>query len=756
MTLNWLSNLKFAAQPCRRTLRRQPVAVELLQNRILKSATSAALAGEAADQGDSAAFTINAGNGPLRITALEPGHHFSATVLDGSFILSVDGKQEFESSARDLHLITFTGSAGDDVFDGSEATGRIRFRLYGMAGNDLLTGGANRDTIIGGAGDDVIFGGAGNDQLKGGAGHDVIDAGAGRDRVSGGSGKDSLNGGAGADRLLGGHDDDVLVDDSRTEEHDRSPSNILNGGDGKDFLASNGERDRLRGGPGADDVTSDDDARTPGLTDSDTKHQTDDPAVLDEVLRKLSGNSVESDSDVSSAPPVAIDVTITDSEGNEISRVAEGQEFQIHISARDLRQNVIKPGVFSAYFDLVYQTEFIDVVSVQHHSTLAASATVRDADGLVDEAGAINSQFLNDNPAVSGAEFRILTLNAVAVRTTGPDERIALQTRKANQPFNTVTGLGDDKTSTDFTSKTLFGQAALSIVESVESASPIRVDTRVQKNPTSTNAAGFVDSLPENAEALDESATFQVEFWGSLPAGSTDGPGSFFFNIPYNSALLKPVGSVEIGPAFEALADAPFDNQAGLISGVAGKLSGQELTTGELVLLARARFQVRPEVGVPVDAVLNESAPQISFAPTAVDLRTVDGTPAKSDVGASAEVTILPLAFDLNDDGAISFDDLAIVARGIGTEVSVEDSVQRATDFNQNGSIDIHDFRLIRDSFLTRNSASSISDDAQSNLVNVSAARRSLPPRTDNPNSQSLDVVFVAYSDLAASELSGI
>lgn len=757
MTFNWLSNLKFAAQPRRRARRSRLAAVESLQSRILKSATSGALSNEAAGQDDSESFSINASNGALRVTALEPGHHFSATVLDGNLIVSVDGQQKYQTQARDVSLVRFTGSAGDDSFDGSQAAGHIRFRLDGMAGNDLLTGGASRDTINGGLGDDVIFGGAGNDKLKGGAGDDVIDGGAGRDRLFGGGGKDSLNGGTGADRLHGGQDDDVLIDDSRAEASGKSTLNRLIGGQGDDVLASNGEKDRLRGGPGADDLTSDDDARRLGLTDSDSTLTTDDPAILDEVLRKLSGNTVEQSSDDSSAPQISIDVTITDSEGNEISRVAKGQEFQIHVSARDLRTDVVKPGVFSAYFDLAYESEFIDVLSVQHHSELRASGTIQDATGLIDEAGAINPAFLNDDPAVSGAPFRILTLNAVATEVTGLDQRLTLQARPADLPFNNVTALGEEKTATDITTGTLFDRAELSIVDAVKPASPVRIETRVLKNATATNAEGIVNSLPVNAETLDESATFSVEFYGSLPPGTTNAPESFFFNVPYDSTLLKLAGPVEIGPSFEALGDGPVDNQAGRISGVAGQRSAADLESGELVLLARARFQVRPEVGVPVDAGFDGSAPQVSFAPVAVDFHTADGTPSEVNVGASAEVTILPMAFDLNDDGAVSFDDLGRVIAADGqTQVSPNRDTLQLLDFNQDETVDRRDIDLILDHFLTRNAGVLNPAATSGSETTTNAAARPAPvsqPEASIASSQLLDENFAAFSDLAANEL---
>src|SRR5207253_8511277 len=52
-------------------------------------------------------------------------------------------------------------------------------RLFGAAGNDVLTGGNAADEIYGGGGNDRLDGGVGDDLLAGGAGNDEIFGGAG-------------------------------------------------------------------------------------------------------------------------------------------------------------------------------------------------------------------------------------------------------------------------------------------------------------------------------------------------------------------------------------------------------------------------------------------------------------------------------------------------------------------------------------------------------------------------------------------------
>jgi Ca2+-binding RTX toxin-like protein len=71
--------------------------------------------------------------------------------------------------------------------------------LYGMRGNDTLSGLDGTDRLFGGVGNDRLNGGSGNDQLYGGTGNDTIKGDAGNDQLWGGGGTDSLRGGTGND-----------------------------------------------------------------------------------------------------------------------------------------------------------------------------------------------------------------------------------------------------------------------------------------------------------------------------------------------------------------------------------------------------------------------------------------------------------------------------------------------------------------------------------------------------------------------------
>jgi Ca2+-binding RTX toxin-like protein len=83
------------------------------------------------------------------------------------------------------------------------------WQIFGLTGNDTLTGGSLADTIYGGDNDDRLFGLGGNDILNGGAGNDLLNGGAGDDYAVGDIGNDTFIGGSGNDFFDGAGGIDV-------------------------------------------------------------------------------------------------------------------------------------------------------------------------------------------------------------------------------------------------------------------------------------------------------------------------------------------------------------------------------------------------------------------------------------------------------------------------------------------------------------------------------------------------------------------
>jgi Ca2+-binding RTX toxin-like protein len=142
--------------------------------------------------------------------------------------------------ARGFDLV---GTAGHDILNG----GQTYRGIYGLDGNDVLTGGAIDNVLNGGNGNDILFGEAGNDQLIGGTGDDFIRGGDGDDVLNGEAGNDSLEGEAGNDVLVGGAGDDQLLGGAGDDTYQ------FNLGDGIDSISDSidvAEPNRVVFGPG--------------------------------------------------------------------------------------------------------------------------------------------------------------------------------------------------------------------------------------------------------------------------------------------------------------------------------------------------------------------------------------------------------------------------------------------------------------------------------------------------------------------------
>lgn len=140
--------------------------------------------------------------------------------------------------------------------------------MYGLGGDDWLTGGEFADTIMGGDGNDQINGKGGDNVLRGGDGNDMIGAENGNDYVSGGNGNDELWSGGGADTIAGGTGNDQLYGGDGTDTLRGNDGidklwggqndDLLWGGNDRDYLHGEAGSDRLRGEAGNDDLSGGD------------------------------------------------------------------------------------------------------------------------------------------------------------------------------------------------------------------------------------------------------------------------------------------------------------------------------------------------------------------------------------------------------------------------------------------------------------------------------------------------------------------
>ena len=153
---------------------------------------------------------------------------------------------------------TITGSRADDLLDGGSGADEI----FGGAGNDVIVGGTQNDALYGGRGNDqilgqlgadILFGGEGNDLVLGGNRDDVLYGDEGNDRVFGGNGEDEVYGGTGADIGRGGSGDDNMFGGANADTlFGGTGRDNIDGGTGDDLIFGRGGFDVITGGEGND------------------------------------------------------------------------------------------------------------------------------------------------------------------------------------------------------------------------------------------------------------------------------------------------------------------------------------------------------------------------------------------------------------------------------------------------------------------------------------------------------------------------
>lgn len=97
---------------------------------------------------------------------------------------------EYLSLVDESAFGVLVGSGGNDELKGDN----FPTIIYGMAGDDTITGGSGNDLLIGGDGNDVLNGGNGSDCLQGNAGDDVyiFGKGSGGEMIIDGSGNNTI------------------------------------------------------------------------------------------------------------------------------------------------------------------------------------------------------------------------------------------------------------------------------------------------------------------------------------------------------------------------------------------------------------------------------------------------------------------------------------------------------------------------------------------------------------------------------------
>jgi VCBS repeat-containing protein len=116
--------------------------------------------------------------GELLVKGSPASFDLPGTLAAGTYNLTV--RDDANGVMDTLHTLLI-GTANVDAALSASAESPRSWAIYGLDGNDVITGSDQADWLFGGAGNDTLNGGAGNDRLFGGTGADRLTGGAGAD-----------------------------------------------------------------------------------------------------------------------------------------------------------------------------------------------------------------------------------------------------------------------------------------------------------------------------------------------------------------------------------------------------------------------------------------------------------------------------------------------------------------------------------------------------------------------------------------------
>ena len=164
---------------------------------------------------------------------------------------------------------------------------------------------------------------------------------------------------------------------------------------------------------------------------------------------------LELEASISTDAVMGLSVELADSSGASVHSLQVGQEFQIRMLADDLREDEHQTSVISAYADLMFDPEMIDISGISHSFGLLPSGTIDTDAGVALGVGGLQVNY--GNPADGPQLVAILTAQATS------SGRLAVESRSTQ-----VAGLQNTiyLLDTDVRDATQYGSATVLVLQS--------------------------------------------------------------------------------------------------------------------------------------------------------------------------------------------------------------------------------------------------------------------------------------------------
>jgi len=220
----------------------------------------------------------------------------------------------------------------------------------------------------------------------------------------------------------------------------------------------------------------------------------------------------------------------------------------------------------------------------------------------------------------------------------------------------------------------------------------VQLSTTLVSTPTAVGALGEIDVLPASDPSIDEWDTYWVELWVDTAWTSGVGVGLVMADLAYNTDCFTPT-EIEYGPAFTENQIGVVDDAAGVIRSLGASTPLAELGNDHYVLVARVRFEpIADGPGLLISP--NSYTPSGSCDVDLQQLRVAlsDELAAKAQLADLPSTKVMPMVYDLDDDGQVGLGDLSYFAAAYGRLVGTPSiAFTYASDFDYDGQVGLGD-----------------------------------------------------------------
>lgn len=215
--------------------------------------------------------------------------------------------------------------------------------------------------------------------------------------------------------------------------------------------------------------------------------------------------------------------------------------------------------------------------------------------------------------------------------------------------------------------------------EGMESTATVTVEVRdttsftitAVRDATDTGGDGIVDSRPQSDEIIGEWDFFWVEVWATPDGTGGNAITAAAVTLNFDSSMYR--GSlIVLDSNFTASAGTGVSNANGTAT-INATSAGVALNAGERILVGRIRFEPlangldAPEVGGTLGVDFSNFLTSMSGVSMTVDgIGVVGGLTTDVDL----PVRLLPMVYDLNDDGRVGVADFSAYIKAIGSSSS--------------------------------------------------------------------------------------